>query len=194
MKPVADISGGEARRLALAILVSSDSNLLILDEPTNHLDVESREALEDALQAFGGTVLLISHDRALLEAVGSRTIVFEGGRLRSHHGGWAEYRAAEQQAADEAKAAAATPAQAKRGRAQAGPSKNRIADAKRLEAEVEAAEQSMRALEDELADPAVWSDPKRSASASERHERARRELDDLYARSEQALEHIGQAG
>jgi ATP-binding cassette subfamily F protein 3 len=194
MKPVADISGGEARRLALAILVSSDSNLLILDEPTNHLDVESREALEDALQAFGGTVLLISHDRALLEAVGSRTIVFEGGRLRSHHGGWAEYRAAEQQAADEAKAAAATPAQAKRGRAQAGPSKNRIADAKRLEAEVEAAEQSMRALEDELADPAVWSDPKRSASASERHERARRELDDLYARWEQALEHIGQAG
>ena len=75
MKTVDAISGGEAQRLALAILVDSDANLLVLDEPTNHLDVESREALEDALQAFDGSLLLISHDRALLEAVGSRTIV-----------------------------------------------------------------------------------------------------------------------
>ncbi len=86
-KTVDAISGGEAQRLALAILVSSDANLLILDEPTNHLDVESREALEDALQAFDGTLLLISHDRALLEAVGSRTVVLADGRLRSHPGG-----------------------------------------------------------------------------------------------------------
>ena len=70
-KRLADISGGEAQRMALALLTHSDANLLILDEPTNHLDVESREALEDALTGFGGTLLLISHDRALLEAVGS---------------------------------------------------------------------------------------------------------------------------
>ena len=58
MKTVDSISGGEAQRLALAILVNSGANLLVLDEPTNHLDVESREALEDALQAFDGTLLL----------------------------------------------------------------------------------------------------------------------------------------
>ena len=83
-KSLADISGGEQRRLSLAVLVASGANVLILDEPTNHLDVESREALEDALSAFEGAVILVSHDRALLEAIGSRTIVCEDGELRSH--------------------------------------------------------------------------------------------------------------
>ncbi|HEX8086793.1 MAG TPA: ABC-F family ATP-binding cassette domain-containing protein [Solirubrobacteraceae bacterium] len=90
-KPVAGLSGGERRRLSLAILVSGGANVLILDEPTNHLDIESREALEDALLAFDGAVILVSHDRALLDAVGKRTIAIEGGRLRSYEGGWAEY-------------------------------------------------------------------------------------------------------
>ena len=90
-KPLAGLSGGERRRLSLAILVSSGANVLVVDEPTNHLDLESREALEDALLAFDGAVLLVSHDRALLDAVGSRTIAIEGGRLRSYEGGWAEY-------------------------------------------------------------------------------------------------------
>ncbi len=80
-KSLDDISGGEQRRLSLAILVASGANVLILDEPTNHLDIESREALEDALQAFEGAVVLVSHDRALLEAVGTRTLVCEDGRL-----------------------------------------------------------------------------------------------------------------
>ena len=83
-KQLSDISGGEQRRLSLAILVASGANVLILDEPTNHLDIESREALEDALIEFEGAVVLVSHDRALLEAVGSRTIVCEDGELRSH--------------------------------------------------------------------------------------------------------------
>ncbi len=90
-KPMEGLSGGERRRLSLAVLVSSGANVLILDEPTNHLDLDAREALEDALQAFGGSVLLVSHDRALLDAVGSRTVAFEEGRLRSYEGGWAEY-------------------------------------------------------------------------------------------------------
>ena len=91
-KSLSDISGGEQRRLSLAILVASGANVLILDEPTNHLDIESREALEDALTAFEGTVVLVSHDRALLEAVGSRTLVCEDGELRSHPVGWAAYQ------------------------------------------------------------------------------------------------------
>ncbi len=90
-KPLAGLSGGERRRLSLAILVHSGANVLILDEPTNHLDIESREALEDALRAFGGSILLVSHDRALLDAVGTRTVAVENGTLRTYHGGWAEY-------------------------------------------------------------------------------------------------------
>jgi ATP-binding cassette subfamily F protein 3 len=111
-KKLTDISGGEQRRLSLAILVASGANLLILDEPTNHLDIESREALEDALKAFEGSVLLVSHDRALLEAVGSRTIAFENRRLRSFNGPWAEYRRAreEEEDAERAAAEAARPA------------------------------------------------------------------------------------
>ncbi|HYF28318.1 MAG TPA: ABC-F family ATP-binding cassette domain-containing protein, partial [Baekduia sp.] len=82
-KPLDGLSGGERRRVSLAILVASGANVLILDEPTNHLDIESREALEDALQAFPGALLLVSHDRALLDAVGTRTIAVERGALRS---------------------------------------------------------------------------------------------------------------
>ena len=90
-KPLEGLSGGERRRLSLAILVSSGANVLILDEPTNHLDIESREALEDALGAFQGAVLLVSHDRALLDAVGTRTVAVEDGSLHSYAGGWPEY-------------------------------------------------------------------------------------------------------
>jgi ATP-binding cassette, subfamily F, member 3 len=90
-KPLAGLSGGERRRLSLAVLVQSGANVLILDEPTNHLDIESREALEDALRAFEGAILLVSHDRALLDAVGTRTIAVEEGSLHSYLGGWPEY-------------------------------------------------------------------------------------------------------
>jgi ATP-binding cassette subfamily F protein 3 len=90
-KPLEGLSGGERRRLSLAILVNSGANVLILDEPTNHLDIESREALEDALRAFKGAVLLVSHDRALLDAVGTRTVAVEDGSLHSYAGGWPEY-------------------------------------------------------------------------------------------------------
>ncbi len=90
-KPLSGLSGGERRRLSLAVLVQSGANVLILDEPTNHLDIESREALEDALRSFTGAILLVSHDRALLDAVGTRTIAVEDGSLHSYQGGWPEY-------------------------------------------------------------------------------------------------------
>src|SRR3954447_20605420 len=90
-KPLIGLSGGERKRLSLAILVSSGANFLMIDEPTNHLDLESREALEDALRAFDGTLLLISHDRALLDAVGTRTLAIEEHKIASHLGGWADY-------------------------------------------------------------------------------------------------------
>jgi ATP-binding cassette subfamily F protein 3 len=89
-KAVSVLSGGERRRLALAVTVASGANFLVLDEPTNHLDLESREALEAALDAFPGTVLLVSHDRALLDAIAERTLAIEDGELRAYDGGWAE--------------------------------------------------------------------------------------------------------
>ena len=89
-KQVSVLSGGERRRLALAAIVASGANFLVLDEPTNHLDLESREALEAALEAFPGSILLVSHDRALLDAVAERTVAIEERTLRSYDGGWAD--------------------------------------------------------------------------------------------------------
>ncbi|MCL4287505.1 MAG: ATP-binding cassette domain-containing protein, partial [Thermoleophilia bacterium] len=175
-KRLDEISGGEQRRLSLAILVASGANVLILDEPTNHLDVESREALEDALLAFEGAVVLVSHDRALLEAVGSRTIVVEAGRLESHLGGWADHRRAREER--EAEARPARPAEpAARRRA---PSKNARRRVEAIEREIERAEAGLRELEDELADPAAWSSPGRAQRAGERHEAARAAVEGLY--------------
>ncbi len=122
-KPLDGLSGGERRRLSLAILVQSGANVLVLDEPTNHLDLESREALEEALQAFQGSLLLISHDRALLDAVGSRTVAVEDGTLHSYVGGWPEYvRVREERAEAERTAKRAKPPkpQPRQGAAQAG--------------------------------------------------------------------------
>src|SRR3954471_21697437 len=193
-KPVDGLSGGERRRLSLAILVHSGANVLILDEPTNHLDLESREALEAALQAFQGAVLLISHDRALLDAVGSRTVAVEDRSLRSYVGGWPEYlRVREERAQDERTAKRAKPAKAaparepRRGAPAPAPSKNQRRKAERLEKEIERAEAALKALEAELADPAAWADGARSAASTARHDAAKRELQALYARWEQTL-------
>ena len=71
--------------------MAGKSNVLILDEPTNHLDLESRESLEDALRSYEGSLLLVTHDRALLDAVGTRTVAVEQHTLHSYAGGWAEY-------------------------------------------------------------------------------------------------------
>jgi ATP-binding cassette subfamily F protein 3 len=189
-KSLADISGGEQRRLSLAILVASGANVLLLDEPTNHLDVESREALEDALLAFPGALILISHDRALLEAVGSRTLVCEDGSLENHLKGWAEY----QRERDEREAAAASRDRSRQKRSASAarggsPGKERARaerSAAGLEKKIERAEAALAALEDELSDPAMWSTPDRSAKATRRHERARQKVADLYEMWEEA--------
>jgi ATP-binding cassette subfamily F protein 3 len=182
VKAVTALSGGEAQRLGLAILVSTSANLLILDEPTNHLDVESREALEDALSRYQGALLLISHDRALLEAVGTRTFAFEDSRLTEYAGGWAEYRTAhlvEDEPAPRAKPVDITRgAAARRERAKA---RAAGAGAKKLESEIERAEAALREVEEELADPALWADGRTAAKSSRRHEEAKRRVEDLYA-------------
>ena len=108
-KAVKVLSGGERRRLALAVVVASGANFLVLDEPTNHLDLESREALEAALEAFPGTMLLVSHDRALIDAVAERTLAIEHGRLNAYDGGWADYVRVREEAAAAATVPSAPP-------------------------------------------------------------------------------------
>jgi ATP-binding cassette subfamily F protein 3 len=209
-KPVAGLSGGERQRLSLAILVHSGANVLILDEPTNHLDVESREALEEALEGFAGSVLLVSHDRALLDAVGSRTVAVEDGTLHSYDGGWADYLRMREERRALAEAAAAAGAAADKAAAKAKPkpdardaggartnanghakparSKNAIREAQRLEREIESAEAALQTLEEELADPSAWADPERAAASTERHTAAKRAVEELYARYERVTE------
>jgi len=197
-KPMDGLSGGERRRLSLAILVASDANVLILDEPTNHLDIDAREALEDALSAFDGNVLLVSHDRALLDAVGTRTIALEDGSLRSYAGGWAEYSRMREERRE---AERARPGREKRATAKAkqaaaptgngrkkptGPSKNAVKRTAQLEREVEKAEAALRAVEDELADPSAWASPTSSERATKRHAAAKKAVEEAYARWEAA--------
>jgi len=195
-KQLSDISGGEQRRLSLAILVASGANVLILDEPTNHLDIESREALEDALLAFEGAVVLVSHDRALLEAVGTRTIVCEDGELRSHQSGWAAYQRERDERAAEAETTtqSAKPAPPSASGRNAGRTAKKAArKASRLAERIERAEAELHELEEELADPAAWSSPGRAERAEARHAEAKRAVAELYEQWEAAEAEVADA-
>lgn len=90
-KPVAALSGGERGRLALAKLALHDSNFLLLDEPTNHLDIQAQEVLEDALLKFEGTILLVSHDRYLIDKVATEIWELADGRLQVHKGSYQSF-------------------------------------------------------------------------------------------------------
>jgi ATP-binding cassette subfamily F protein 3 len=174
-KPVAVLSGGERRRLALAITVASGANFLVLDEPTNHLDLESREALEAALEAFPGTVLLVSHDRALLDAVADRMLAVEHRAIASYPGGWADY-----QQAQEADATAQPPPPQPREKREKPkrPAKAKPSALELVEGEVERAEARVAELEQKLATD--WGDVDLLAS----HRAAREDLEALLKRWE----------
>jgi len=179
--------------------------VLILDEPTNHLDIESREALEDALRAYEGALLLVTHDRALLDAVGTRTVALEEHTLRSYGGGWPEYvrvRAERQSGelprepaerplatrsrARPAKQAAASVTAAATS-ASATTSKNRAHRQEQAAKAIEAAEAALAGLEDELADPAAWATRYEAAKSEARHTAARRAVEAAYAQLEALL-------
>ena len=181
-KPVVALSGGERRRLALALVVASGANFLMLDEPTNHLDLESREALEAALDAFPGTVLLVSHDRALLDAVATRLLAIEERTVRSYDGGWAEY--VRTQAEESAPVTPPQPKQEKRKRqAVAAPKKSGgPSSLERIEAEIASREEQVVELERRLAED--WSDVDTVAA----HRRIRDELQSLLAQWEELFE------
>jgi len=180
-KPVVALSGGERRRLALAIVVASGANFLVVDEPTNHLDLESREALEEALEAFPGTILLVSHDRALLDAVAERTLAIEDLQLNSYDGGWADY-------VREREARAAPPPPTPKQKASKQRKQPRLTPAgsdpelERIEAQIAERETIVADLERRLAED--WNDVATLAA----HRQARDELQSLLQRWETVFE------
>jgi ATP-binding cassette subfamily F protein 3 len=179
-KPVTALSGGERRRLALALVVASGANFLVLDEPTNHLDLESREALEAALESFPGTVLIVSHDRALLDAVARRMLAIEDGSVHSYDGGWAEYVRRREEVPVSAPATSSEP-KPKEPRPE-GPKAARPTELELIEAKIAHQEEAVAELERRLADD--WRDVETLAA----HRRARDELRSLLTRWEELFE------
>jgi ATP-binding cassette subfamily F protein 3 len=189
-KPLSALSGGERRRLALARTVVSGANFLVLDEPTNHLDIESREALEDALLGFPGTLLLVSHDRALIEALATRTLAIEEGRLVAREGAFGDYaRASEaaqpqQPALKPAKPKPVVPAKARNSapasRPARRPSQRAAREARRLEGEIAAAEERLGAIEARLSEPDGYADDSALADDGREHQRLQEEIAHLY--------------
>jgi ATP-binding cassette subfamily F protein 3 len=180
-KAVTVLSGGERRRLALAITVSSGANFLVLDEPTNHLDLESREALEAALEAFPGTILLVSHDRALLDAVAERTLAIEDAELHAYDGGWAEMLRRRDERAARKTPEPVVERKPKRVKAPKA-AQRRPSELERVEAEIATREAEVAALEEQLA--ADWSNVETLAA----HKRSRDALASLLERWEELFE------
>jgi ATP-binding cassette subfamily F protein 3 len=179
-KSVSVLSGGERRRLALAHVVASGANFLVLDEPTNHLDLESREALEAALEAFPGTLLLVSHDRALVDAVAQRTLAVEDESLRSYDGGWADYVRKRDEEVVETPPPAPKKKAAKAKPVRAQP--QRPSELDRLETQIGERETLVAELERQLAED--WA----NVETLQAHRRARDELQSLLSRWEELFE------
>jgi len=193
---VSALSGGERNRLLLARLFARPANLLVLDEPTNDLDIDTLELLEQLLQEYSGTVLIVSHDRTFLDNVVTQSIVFEGdGKLTEIVGGyadWLAWRQRQQRAASESAQAASPKASTQPAPAKAAPkSKLSYKEARELEAlpaQLETLEAEQAQIAERLADPALYqSSPQEAGALQARSEAIEAELLDALARWE-ALE------
>ncbi len=196
-KSVSALSGGERSRLALAKLTLEQANLLILDEPTNHLDISSREALEEVLEDYDGTILFVSHDRYLVDRIANRVWFVEERALRPYLGNYSDYL----RARDKAKAAASPPtapapapiAQLRNGR-NGRNDRSRPSDQERRQTQQELSsaertisrlEAKMNELSDELARATIDQDVNRIAKLGQRYEQTQHELEEAYARWEE---------
>jgi ATP-binding cassette, subfamily F, member 3 len=196
------LSGGERARVALAMMMLSGANLLIFDEPTNHLDVESIEALEDAIAEYDGTVLLVSHDRALLRALTTRVWILHERRISDFPGTFEEWETASRERAHAAAVAAAEEEsirkvkERKQSRRPAPEQDRRETDRRRAERAVAEAESEVgvwesrvEALRATLEDPHLYltqDGARRATELGRELEGARRGLDQALARWESA--------
>ena len=202
LRQAGTLSGGERARVALAMIMLSGANLLIFDEPTNHLDVESIEALEDAIESYDGTVILVSHDRALLRTLTTRVWVLHERRITDFLGGFDDWETASAERAHAARVAAAEDEalrrvherkqtrRSDRGRKQEQSSR-RTAERKLIEVEawVTQGEARVAAIKTQLEDPALYARPEGARQAltlGQELEEARAELDRAIAEWEAA--------
>jgi len=202
------LSGGERARLAFAILMLSRANLLILDEPTNHLDVESIEALEDAIEEYDGTVILVSHDRELLRALTTRIWILHERHMTEFAGGFAEWEEVSTERAHAAAVSAAEEQALRRvhERQRVAPASKRDprAELRRAQRELEEAEAAVAALESEVAglvaaleDPALYTRPDGAREAhalGARLETLKRDLEAGIERWTRATEQVERSG
>lgn len=203
-KEIGTLSGGQKARLVLLKLVLDGANCLVLDEPTNHLDIMAREAVEAALTAFDGTVLVVSHDRYFINEVADRIWEIEYGQLKDYKGNYDFYLAEKQKAAAAAAEAMAASAQENvkqkaDNKAQAQPVK--AADKKQRYSPEEAArllpkvelsireqEAMMKLLEVQMADPANHEDPAHSAAMAAEHDAYEQKIAELMEKWELLME------
>lgn len=203
-KEIGTLSGGQKARLVLLKLVLDGANCLVLDEPTNHLDIMAREAVEAALTAFDGTVLVVSHDRYFINEVADRIWEIEDGQLKDYKGNYDFYLAEKQKAAAAAAEAMAASAQENvkqkaDNKAQVQPVK--AADKKQRYSPEEAArllpkvelsireqETMMKLLEVQMADPANHEDPAHSAAMAAEHDAYEQKIADLMEKWELLME------
>jgi ATP-binding cassette subfamily F protein 3 len=198
----ATLSGGERARVALAMIVLSRANLLILDEPTNHLDVESIESLEDALQDYEGTILLVSHDRELLRVLVDRLWVLHDRRITDFPGGFDEWEVASSERAHAATVSAAEE-EALRRVHEKQKTKRREDDRDQRRTvqrdarqQVERAERKVGELEAQIGElTAILGDPElyTTEAGKKRAVKAGSELDDLKRRLDGALDEWARA-
>ncbi len=180
-KLIGDLSGGERSRVALAKLTLAGANFLLLDEPTIHLDIASREILEEVLSDFEGTILLVSHDRYLINALATQVWVIEDGELRVYDGNYSDYeeqRSKEQGARGKKQEKRGKKREARSQRQGAG-GKKREARAKELEEEIAALEAQLAALSEELVAASAAQDVKSLRELGSEYQRVDEELQRL---------------
>lgn len=189
-KPISVLSGGERAKLCFAIMALNRGNVLVLDEPTNHLDLSTKEVLEDALAEFGGTIILVSHDRYLLNKVASRIIEIKHDEVNSYEGNFDAYSEAvnaarqlkmqseaEIKRAEEEKAYKENKAKqyrSKEQRAADAQKRNRIRE---LEKEIEDTEVLIFELENAISDPEIASDYSKMSEKCKELEEVKTALD-----------------
>jgi ATP-binding cassette subfamily F protein 3 len=189
-KKVSSLSGGERNRLSLAEVVVSDANLLLLDEPTNNLDIPAREALEEALLGYRGTMFFISHDRYFLRKLATRVVELENKRLVNYLGGYDYYRSHRRLDAK------GTNSRSRR-RIRPGQSKEQGVLAARLvavEGEIDATERRLVRLEKELATSELYADGQRSREVILEHRQLKNTLEALYTDWGDLLQEAEEAG
>lgn len=187
-KKVKMLSGGERAKLALAVFECENGNFLILDEPTNHLDLPARESLEDALKAFDGTVLFVSHDRYFIQALAGKIVELADGKIAEFKGTYEEYNACKAAAkeAKETEEKAALPAAPKPKDGGYRTKEERAAETKKrlrikqLEEEISALESEESDINAQLALPEIAADYARLTERCKRLEEVKNILDKLY--------------